>query len=128
MSKNSVTVRGNLVSDPYFGFVEGAGRSVPLMRFTLAVDRHPPRPGGTDYIQVCSYGEQAAADLAFLRQGSLVLVDGWVRTREGTDSNNKPMMRTEVVAEEITFLHNIDWERGKAALAAIKEQEKAHGA
>ena len=125
MSKNFVTVRGNLVDDPYFGFVQGANGSVPLLRFTIAIDRHPPRPGGTDYIQVCSYGPRAAADFAFLQQGSLILVDGWIRSRNGTDSAGAPMTRVEIVGEEITFLHNIDWERGNAALAAIKQQQAA---
>jgi len=120
MAKNTVTLRGNLVSDPYFGFIDTADGQLPMMRFTLAVDRHPPRPSGTDYVQVCMYGPQAINSFAYLQQGSLILADGWIRSREGTDSSGKKMSRLEIVAEEITFLHNINWERGNAALEESK--------
>ncbi|MHC4619630.1 MAG: single-stranded DNA-binding protein [Planctomycetota bacterium] len=115
MAKNDVELKGNLTRDPHFDYLDGRDGPVPFMRFTLAVDRHPPRQQGTDYLQVVSYGQSALHDHAYLRQGSEVFVEGWVRTRNGTDTGGNPATRIEVVAEEITFLRNIEWEKGQAA-------------
>ena len=115
MAKNDVELKGNLTRDPHFDYLDGRDGPVPFMRFTLAVDRHPPRQQGTDYLQVVSYGQSALHDHAYLRQGSEIFVEGWVRTRNGTDASGNPATRIEVVAEEITFLRNIEWKRGDAA-------------
>ena len=99
MAKNDVELKGNLTRDPHFDYLDGRDGPVPFMRFTLAVDRHPPRQQGTDYLQVVSYGQSALHDHAYLRQGSEVFVEGWVRTRNGTDASGNPATRIEVVAE-----------------------------
>jgi single-stranded DNA-binding protein len=122
MAKNSIALKGNLARDPFFDYLSGRNSPVPFMRFVLAVDRHPPRREGTDYLQVVAYGQRALHDHAFLRQGSEILVEGWLRTREGTDDRGESMLRTEVVAEEITFLRNIEWERGNEAWNMVQEQ------
>jgi single stranded DNA-binding protein len=124
MAKNSISLKGNLTRDPFFDHLDGRDGPVPYMRFTLAVDRHLPRQTGTDYLQVLAYGQRALHDHAYLRQGSEVLVEGWVRTRDGTDNNGRPATRIEVIAEEITFLRNIEWARGDEMKAQIQELQK----
>ena len=121
MAKNDVELKGNLTRDPHFDYLDGRDGPVPFIRFTLAVDRHPPRQQGTDYFQVCAYGHRALHDHPYLRQGSEVFVEGWMRSRGGTDSQGEPTTRIEVVAEEITFLRNIDWARGDEAKARRQE-------
>jgi single-stranded DNA-binding protein len=121
MAKNAVALKGNLARDPFFDYLSGRDSPVPFMRFTLAVDRHPPRHPGTDFVPVVAYGQRALHDHPFLRQGSEILVEGWLRTRQGTGEHGQPAMRIEVVADEITFLRNIEWERGSAAWAAVQE-------
>ena len=56
MAKNPISLKGNLTRDPFFDYLDGRDGPVPFMRFTLAVDRHPPRQAGTDYLQVLVYG------------------------------------------------------------------------
>ena len=121
MAKNDVELKGNLTRDPHFDYLDGRDGPVSFMRFTLAVDRHPPRQRGTDYFQICAYGHRALNDHPYLRQGSEVFVEGWIRSRSGTDSHGEPATRIEVVAEEITFLRNIEWARGDEARARRKE-------
>lgn len=110
MAKNLTILKGNLTRDPFFDYLAGKDSPVPFMRFTLAVDRHPPRREGADYLPVVVYGPLALNDHPFLHQGSEILVEGWLRTRDGTDERGDPALRIEVVAEEITFLRNIAWE------------------
>ena len=74
MAKNDVELKGNLTRDPHCDYLDGRDGPVPFMRFTLAVDRHPPRQQGTDYLQVVSYEQNALHDHAYLRQGSEVFV------------------------------------------------------
>ena len=124
MAKNSISLKGNLTRDPFFDYLDGRDGPVPFMRFTLAVDRHPPRQAGTDYLQVLVYGQRALHDHAYLRQGSEVMVEGWIRTREGTDNSGQPATRIEVIAEEITFLRNIEWVRGDEMKAQVQELQK----
>ena len=122
MAKNAITLKGNLTADPFFDYLDGKESPVPFMRFILAVDRHPPRRAGTDYLQVVAYGQTAEHDHAFLRQGSEILVEGWLRSRNGTDNDGQPAIRVEVVADEITFLRNIAWEKGNEAWAAVQQK------
>lgn len=126
MAKNTVVLKGNLTNEPFFDYLPGKDGPVPFMRFVLAVERHPPRPRGVDYIQVMAYGACATRSYAYLRAGSEIFVDGWLRIRDGKDERGKAMLRYEVVADELTFLRNIEWERGNEALARLGN-EGNHG-
>ncbi len=123
MSKNIVTLKGSLTADPFFDYLDGKTSPTPFMRFVLAVDRPPSRRPGVDYLQVVAYGQVALHDHAFLQQGSEILVEGWLRTRSSAerDSSGQSAIRVQVVADEITFLRNIAWERGNQAWAAQAE-------
>ena len=96
---------------------------MPFMRFTLAVDRDPRRQPGVDHLLIVAYGQLALHDHAFLRQGSEILVDGWLRARKGYNDHSEPMRIVEVVAEEITFLRNIEWAKGDEAWAKVQAQQ-----
>jgi single-stranded DNA-binding protein len=124
MAKNPISLKGNLTRDPFFDYLDDRDGPVPFMRFTLAVGRHPPRQAGTDYLQILVYGQRALHDHAYLRQRSEILVEGWIRTREGTDNSGQPATRIEVIAEEITFLRNIEWARGDEMKAHVQQLQK----
>ena len=117
---NSATIRGNLAYDPFFDYLEGKERATPFTRFALAVDRQPPRPAGpADHLLVVAYGELAEYVHPYLRQGSEISVEGWIRARKGTNHHGAPMRVIEVVAEDITFIRNINWEQGEAVAADV---------
>ncbi len=120
--KNSVQIQGRLTRDPHFALVDGKKGPVPFLRFGLAVARKPPHASGTDFFEVYVYGRDALLIHPFLKKGSEVLVDGWLRTRQG-----EKVMRTEVVANEVTFLRGIAWDKGRAAKKRLHEQEQKMG-
>lgn len=124
MAKNLIILKGNLTRDSFFDHLSGRDGPVPFMRFTLAVNRHPPRREGTDYLQVVAYGPLALSSHPFLRQGSEILVEGWLRTRQGTSKQGEPAQRIEVVAEEITFLRNIAWEAATGQENGMPSQQQ----
>ncbi len=127
MAKNTVTLKGNLAHDPFFDYLSGRSADrdgpTPFMRFTLAVDRTLDRQPGVDHLLIVAYGQLALHDHAFLRQGSEILVDGWLRARKGYNDRGEPLRIVEVVAQEITFLRNIAWEEGEEAWSRIEEQQ-----
>ena len=57
----------------------------------------------------------------YLRKGSEVTVKGWLRAREGVNHHGEPMRVVEVVAEEVEFIRNINWEQGEAAAAGVAD-------
>jgi single stranded DNA-binding protein len=125
--KNSCRLRGNLTAAPKFMTLRDSG--VPFMRFYLAVPRDCPsssdgddggdRRQAVDYFQVVSYGRRAARDYPFLRKGSEVLVEGWLRMRMVPNGNGRSQRIYEVVAENILFLHNIAWPENKGGTRGL---------
>ncbi len=125
--KNSVQIQGRLTRAPHFSYVNSKNGTKPFLRFTLAVARRPPHDSGTDYVPVYVFGRRALLDQAFLKKGSEILVDGWLRTRKGEDSAGKEISRIEVIGLEITFLRNVDWKKGCAQRDQLREQEQKMG-
>ena len=123
---NSATIRGNLAYDPFFDYLESKKGGMPFTRFALAVDRQSPRPAGpADHLLVVAYGELAEHVHPYLRQGSEISVEGWIRARKGTNHHGEPMRVIEVVAEDITFIRNINWEQGEAVVAGVADVSTA---
>lgn len=123
MTNNHAFLKGNLTHDPFFDYLDGRDGPVPFMRFYLAVDRTPE--SGADFFQVVSYGQRALHDFSFLQKGSEVAVTGWFRSRKvshnGKDSAETTLI--ELVADNVTFVRNINWARGKACLQELRAQE-----
>ena len=119
-SNNAVAVRGNLAYNPFFDYLEGKNGGKPFTRFALAVDRQPPRPAGpADHLLVVVYDDLAERVHPYLRKGSEVEVKGWLRARMGVDHHGEPMRVVEVVAEDVEFIRNINWEQGEAVTAGV---------
>jgi len=114
---NFVFLRGNLTDAPFYALLEGRDGPVPFMRFTLAVDS-----ARTDFIYVVAYGDRALHDHAFLRRGSEVAVQGRLRSRRVEGK-----VIYEVVADEVTFLRNIEWERGEKHWQEVLRQREEEG-
>lgn len=78
-----------------------------MAKFTLAVDR-PKRPdgtaGGTDFIDVVSWGRQAENVGKFCTKGKMVLVEGRIQVRTYNDNAGTKKWATEVVSNSVVFL------------------------
>ena len=122
MHNNTVAIRGNLAYDPFFDYLTNKRGETPFTRFALAVDRRPPRPAGpADHLLVVVYGNLAEHVHPYLRRGSEVAVTGWLRARKGVNHHGEPMRVVEVVAEDVEFIRNINWEQGEAAIAGVAD-------
>ena len=119
---NFVFLKGNVTQPPYFDRVGEGSR--PFLRLYLAVDRLG-EAGGADYVRVVGYDDLALFAYSYLRAGSEVAVTGRVRTRKITKAGHKQTV-VEVVANDVTFIRNVEWEAGDAARGRIlAERAKA---
>lgn len=109
---NLVFLKGNVTQPPYFDRVGEEGR--PFLRLYLAVDN----PAGADFVRVVAYDDLAYLSYAYLRPGSEVAVTGRLRTRKITRAGRHETV-VEVVAGDITFVRNIEWEAGEQTRRSI---------
>ncbi|MBU8908139.1 single-stranded DNA-binding protein [Desertibacillus haloalkaliphilus] len=99
---NRVTISGRLVADPELHYTES---QVAICRFTVASDRDYQTKKGdrADFIPVLvwrAYGERCANNL---EKGQEVIIDGKIRSRNGTDQQGDKRTFIELHAEQIKF-------------------------
>ncbi len=70
---------------------------------------------GGGIFRVVAYGDHARHDFPYLRKGSEVFVQGRIQTRKRTLDSGKRETVVEIIAQNITFLRDIDWDAGDAA-------------
>ncbi|MFN8356323.1 MAG: single-stranded DNA-binding protein [Spirosomataceae bacterium] len=103
---NKVQLIGNLGKDPDFQTLEG---NISVAKFTLATtelfkDKNGQLHSQTDWHQVVLW--RGLADLAqkYLSKGSLVYIEGKLKTRNYNDPSGNKHYVTEIVAEELILL------------------------
>lgn len=111
---NHVTVKGDITSDIYYDVFTQGEKSVPFLRVYLMVN------GGPDArevkgLRVVFYGYLAEVAEAHLQCGSRIHVEGHIQMRRTPGGS----IAFEVVAEDVEFLRNATWERGKKRLAEL---------
>lgn len=107
MSVNKVILVGRLGADPEMRYTEGgtakASMSLATNRYIAGTDGNPGREA-TDWHDCVIWGKQAEATAQHMRKGSLVYVEGRLQTRSWDGQDGVKRYRTEVVAEQVTFL------------------------
>lgn len=81
-----------------------AGNSV--VTFTVAVDRsYTEKDGtrGTDFINCVAWRQTAEFIQKYFGKGSLILLEGEIRTRNYKDNDGRTVYVTEVVADKASF-------------------------
>jgi single-strand DNA-binding protein len=103
---NKVILIGNLGNDPEIKALEGG---IKVAKFSLAVSESYKDDTGklhtnTEWISVILW--RGLADLAekYMRKGSLVYVEGKLKTRSYEDKSGTKKYVTEVIGEQITLL------------------------
>lgn len=103
---NKVILVGNLGKDPDIQFLEG---NIMVAKFPLATteafkDKNGQQMSQTEWHNVVLWRGLAELAQKYLKKGSLVYVEGRLKTRswEDRDSNKKTI--TEVVAESLIML------------------------
>lgn len=108
---NRVILLGNLSSDIYYDRLRIAGKERYLLRLLLYTDR-PLRLRG---LRVVLWDDLARLYFPYLNKGSEVAVVGGL-----TNRRFRGQVVTEVEAEHLVLLRNIDWEHGET-------MRQAHG-
>ncbi|MFN8355868.1 MAG: single-stranded DNA-binding protein [Spirosomataceae bacterium] len=103
---NKVTLIGNLGNDPAIQTLEG---NIKVAKFSLATtetykDANGQQQSSTDWHSIVLW--RGLADLAdrYLRKGSLVYVEGKLKTRSYDTKEGDRRYVTEVIAEQILML------------------------
>ena len=103
MNLNKVFILGNLTRDP-------EKRSLPngqtVVSFGVATnrfftDKNQQKQQETEFHNVTMFGRLAEIASQYLNKGSLVLIEGRLRTRNWQDSSGTKHYRTEIIAERM---------------------------
>lgn len=100
MSINSVVLTGRLTKDVYLR-ATNSGKNVA--RFTLAVDRNFKSEQQADFFTVSVWGKQAENTAKYCHKGSLVGVQGHLRSGS-YDKNGQKVYFVDVEADSVQFL------------------------
>jgi len=103
---NRVILIGNIGKDPDIQHIEG---NIPVAKFPLATtetykDRNGNLVSQTEWHTIVLW--RGLADLAgkYLRKGSLVFIEGKLRTRSWEDRDKRKHFSTEIVADNLVML------------------------
>jgi len=101
---NKVFLIGRLTKDPELRYT---GSNVPVVRFTLAINRPFANQNGekeADFISVVAWRKQAENIKNYINKGSQVAVDGRIQTGNYKAQDGTTKYTTEVIADRVQFL------------------------
>lgn len=103
---NRVTLIGNLGDSPDYQVLEGG---IAVAKFSLATtetfkDRNGRTQSNTDWHTVVLWRNLAELAHTYLQKGSLVYIEGKLKTRQYDDRDGNRRYVTEVVAEQLIML------------------------
>ncbi len=100
---NCAIIMGRLVADPE---LRTTTTGLSVTSFTVAVDRGYAKQGEerqTDFIDVVAWRQTADFVSRFFRKGSMIAVQGSIRTRSYEDKNGNKRKAVELVADSVSF-------------------------
>lgn len=103
---NKVTLIGNLGNDPNIQTLEG---NIKVAKFSLATtenykDSNGQNQSSTDWHNVVLWRGLAELAEKYLQKGSLVYVEGKLKTRSYDDKDGQKKYVTEIIAEQLILL------------------------
>ncbi len=104
---NKVTLIGRLGADPEVKYMPsgGAVTNIGLATTRRWKDRQTgERRDETEWHRVSFFNRIAEVAGEYLRKGSLIYVEGRIRTRKWQDQNGQDRYSTEIIAEQMTML------------------------
>lgn len=102
---NYIVISGRLTRDVELKFTPSG---TPVAKLSLAFDRSYQKNGEwekeTSYLDAVVWDKRGEQCAEYLRKGSPVLVEGYIKTRTYQDKNNNNRKITEIVANKVSFL------------------------
>ncbi|WP_118950814.1 single-stranded DNA-binding protein [Taibaiella helva] len=120
---NKVTLVGNLGRDPDIQYIEG---EIPVAKFPLATTEMRKERNGnvvseTEWHTVVLWRGLAELAGKYLHKGSLVYIEGRLRTRTWEDKEKNRRFQTEIVGENLVMLEKRrDGEHDNTQQEAVK--------
>lgn len=101
MNLNKVFVLGNVTKDPE---VRALPSGQQVTNFSIATNRYYTAQSGekkeeAEFHNIVCFGKLADISSRYLRKGSLVLIEGRIKTRSWTNQQGSKQYRTEIIAE-----------------------------
>lgn len=105
-SINKVILIGNLGREPEIQFLEG---NIPVARFPLATtesykDKTGKMVSATEWHSIVLWRGLAELAQKYLHKGSLVYVEGKLKTRTWEDREHNKRTQTEIIADNLVML------------------------
>ena len=113
---NKVILIGRTTSDVDLRYTQGANQKA-VGQVSLAVNRSYKSANGereADFIRLVIWGEQAERFANWIKKGSLVQVEGELRTRSYDDQQGRRVYVTEVLVQHFNNLEKRDNNQGQA--------------
>lgn len=127
-SINKAIIVGNLGRDPESRFAADGGTAITSL--TVATTRRYKAADGqtateTEWHRVSLFGRLAEIARDYLRKGSLVYIEGRIRTRKYTGKDGQDRYVTEIIGEGLQLLDRRDAEQQAPAQAPARAQAPA---
>lgn len=103
MSVNKVILLGNVGSDPEMRYPE-PGRTIAFVSLATNETHGESRTETTEWHSLVMGGENARLAERYIRKGTRLYVEGYLRTREYTDRLKIARKKTEIIVEKIELL------------------------
>lgn len=100
---NCAIIMGRLTADPE---LRTTASGLSVTSFSVAVDRRFQRQGEekqTDFINVVAWRQTAEFVSRYFHKGSMIAVQGSIRTRNYEDKNGNKRTAVEIVADNVSF-------------------------
>lgn len=121
---NRVTLIGHLGKDPELNYLEG---NITVAKFSLATtesykDKAGNRIDNTEWHNIVLWRGQADNAGKYLKKGSLIFLEGRIKSRSWTDKENVKRYATDIVGERFMML---DRKEGGSVSHAAPNSEMA---
>lgn len=120
---NCVSLVGRFVRDPEVRYSTGENANASC-RFTIAVQRKYKNPDGTygaDFISCVAFRQTAEFIAKYFKQGSLIGINGEIRTGNYTNKEGQKIYTTDVIVNNVEFVGSKSMSEDNSTSAATKD-------
>ena len=117
---NHLMIMGDITGDIYFDTITLSGKTMQYLRMLLFL-KAVEGSASVEGLRVVVYGPLAELTYGHVQKGSRIAVFGHIQQR--VHDGNRLF---EIVAEEIQYLRNVDWERGEQIRMDLVKRGELH--
>ena len=116
---NRVAIQGDITGDIYYDVLQLANKPLPFLRVYMMIKgtRDSKEVKG---LRIVFYGILAELAEAYLQKGSRIEVEGHIQVRQTREDG----IVVEVVAEDVDFIRNVDYPKGRKRYAELSAAGK----